>query len=222
MRPKVSRSNQAGIKQSSHGPSPKNALPESPSRPFAASRRIMEGAAAVADRGRRDRRLPKERWGTNMSVDDSPLTRASLLVQIRDGSNHAAWQEFIEALWPGGLWLRPQARPARRRRGRSDARRACVRSRQPSAGSTTTAVRERFAAGCSRSRGTRFSIFFRPAASARKARATRRPIACSTRIPIGSDGAEIVGNRVSAAARGAGHGTQSKASFRRTPGGPFG
>jgi RNA polymerase sigma factor (sigma-70 family) len=30
-----------------------------------------------------------------MPVDESPLTRASLLVQIRDGANHAAWQEFI-------------------------------------------------------------------------------------------------------------------------------
>ena len=29
-----------------------------------------------------------------MPVDDSPLTRASLLVQIRDGTNHVAWQEF--------------------------------------------------------------------------------------------------------------------------------
>jgi len=30
-----------------------------------------------------------------MSVDESPLTRASLLVQIRDNSNHTAWQEFV-------------------------------------------------------------------------------------------------------------------------------
>jgi RNA polymerase sigma-70 factor (ECF subfamily) len=35
-----------------------------------------------------------------MSVDDSPLTRASLLVQIRDGSNHDAWQEFIKLYGP--------------------------------------------------------------------------------------------------------------------------
>lgn len=35
-----------------------------------------------------------------MTVDDSPLTRASLLVQIRDGSNHAAWQEFIKLYGP--------------------------------------------------------------------------------------------------------------------------
>jgi len=30
-----------------------------------------------------------------MPVDESPLTRASLLVRIRDGANHAAWQEFV-------------------------------------------------------------------------------------------------------------------------------
>lgn len=35
-----------------------------------------------------------------MSVDNSPLTRASLLVQIRDGSNQVAWQEFIELYGP--------------------------------------------------------------------------------------------------------------------------
>ena len=35
-----------------------------------------------------------------MSVDDSPLTRASLLVQIRDGGNHAAWREFVELYSP--------------------------------------------------------------------------------------------------------------------------
>jgi RNA polymerase sigma factor (sigma-70 family) len=29
-----------------------------------------------------------------MPVDESPLTRASLLVQIRDGGNDAAWREF--------------------------------------------------------------------------------------------------------------------------------
>lgn len=35
-----------------------------------------------------------------MSVDDSPLTRASLLVQIRDGANHGAWQEFMKLYGP--------------------------------------------------------------------------------------------------------------------------
>ena len=35
-----------------------------------------------------------------MPVDDSPLTRASLLVQIRDGANHAAWQEFVKLYGP--------------------------------------------------------------------------------------------------------------------------
>jgi RNA polymerase sigma factor (sigma-70 family) len=33
-------------------------------------------------------------------MDDSPLTRASLLVQIRDGENHVAWQEFMKLYGP--------------------------------------------------------------------------------------------------------------------------
>ena len=35
-----------------------------------------------------------------MSADDSPLTRASLLVQIRDGANTAAWHEFVQLYGP--------------------------------------------------------------------------------------------------------------------------
>jgi RNA polymerase sigma factor (sigma-70 family) len=35
-----------------------------------------------------------------MPVDESPLTRASLLVQIHDGANHAAWQEFVNLYGP--------------------------------------------------------------------------------------------------------------------------
>jgi RNA polymerase sigma-70 factor (ECF subfamily) len=35
-----------------------------------------------------------------MPVDESPLTRASLLVQIRDGSNTIAWQEFTKLYGP--------------------------------------------------------------------------------------------------------------------------
>ena len=35
-----------------------------------------------------------------MSAGDSPLTRASLLVQIRDVGNHGAWQEFIQLYGP--------------------------------------------------------------------------------------------------------------------------
>jgi len=35
-----------------------------------------------------------------MTVDDSPLTRASLLVQLRDGTNHGAWQEFMKLYGP--------------------------------------------------------------------------------------------------------------------------
>ncbi len=33
-------------------------------------------------------------------MDDSPLTRASLLIQIRDGANHGAWQEFMRLYGP--------------------------------------------------------------------------------------------------------------------------
>jgi RNA polymerase sigma-70 factor (ECF subfamily) len=35
-----------------------------------------------------------------MSGDDLPLTRASLLVQIRDGANQVAWQEFVKLYGP--------------------------------------------------------------------------------------------------------------------------
>jgi RNA polymerase sigma-70 factor (ECF subfamily) len=40
------------------------------------------------------------RQGTAMSVEESPLTRASLLVQLRDGMNHAAWHEFMKLYGP--------------------------------------------------------------------------------------------------------------------------
>jgi RNA polymerase sigma factor (sigma-70 family) len=32
--------------------------------------------------------------------NEAPITRASLLVQIRDGTNHAAWQEFVDLYGP--------------------------------------------------------------------------------------------------------------------------
>ncbi len=35
-----------------------------------------------------------------MSVNDSPLTRASLLVRLRDGANHDAWLEFMRLYGP--------------------------------------------------------------------------------------------------------------------------
>jgi RNA polymerase sigma-70 factor (ECF subfamily) len=35
-----------------------------------------------------------------MAVDDSPVTRASLLIQIRDGANHGAWREFVDLYGP--------------------------------------------------------------------------------------------------------------------------
>ncbi len=35
-----------------------------------------------------------------MAVDDSPLTRASLLVQLREGENSDAWHEFVRLYGP--------------------------------------------------------------------------------------------------------------------------
>jgi RNA polymerase sigma-70 factor (ECF subfamily) len=35
-----------------------------------------------------------------MRAGDSPETRASLLVQLRDGTNHSAWQEFVKLYGP--------------------------------------------------------------------------------------------------------------------------
>lgn len=40
------------------------------------------------------------RVGFLMPVDDSPLTRASLLLQLRDGANQPAWQEFARMYGP--------------------------------------------------------------------------------------------------------------------------
>src|SRR6478735_9118212 len=54
----------------------------------------MDGRLAIYQR------LPLTRAGHFMAVDESPLTRASLLVQIRDGSNHIAWQEFANLYGP--------------------------------------------------------------------------------------------------------------------------
>ncbi len=35
-----------------------------------------------------------------MAVNEHPLTRVSLLVQIRDGANHSAWHEFVQLYGP--------------------------------------------------------------------------------------------------------------------------
>ena len=35
-----------------------------------------------------------------MPVDDSPLTRASLVLKLRDGTDHGAWQEFMKMYGP--------------------------------------------------------------------------------------------------------------------------
>ena len=35
-----------------------------------------------------------------MTIDQSPLTRASLLVQLRDGGNNTAWHEFVQRYGP--------------------------------------------------------------------------------------------------------------------------
>jgi len=40
------------------------------------------------------------RSGASLPVGDSPQTRPSLLVQLRDGANHGAWQEFINLYGP--------------------------------------------------------------------------------------------------------------------------
>jgi RNA polymerase sigma-70 factor (ECF subfamily) len=49
---------------------------------------------------RRSHRASTKGPGIHMAVDKSPLTRASLLVQLRDGANHAAWQEFVTLYGP--------------------------------------------------------------------------------------------------------------------------
>ena len=38
--------------------------------------------------------------GATLAVNDSPITRASLLLQIRDGTNHGAWREFMNLYGP--------------------------------------------------------------------------------------------------------------------------
>jgi RNA polymerase sigma factor (sigma-70 family) len=38
--------------------------------------------------------------GEKLAVNESPLTRASLLIQIRDGSNQTAWREFMDLYGP--------------------------------------------------------------------------------------------------------------------------
>lgn len=47
-----------------------------------------------------DRRLRGNSFGYTMAVDDSPLTRASLLVQLRGGENSDAWHEFVRLYGP--------------------------------------------------------------------------------------------------------------------------
>ena len=44
--------------------------------------------------------LPRNPLGPTVSVDDSPLTRQSLLLQLRDGANHDAWREFMQLYGP--------------------------------------------------------------------------------------------------------------------------
>src|ERR1700741_2342647 len=38
--------------------------------------------------------------GSSIPLDDSPLTRASLLIQIRNGANTVAWDEFVQLYGP--------------------------------------------------------------------------------------------------------------------------
>ena len=91
--------------------------------------------ASVAYHGRRSvvgggrplvRRLRMVRSGVTMTADDSPLTRASLLVQLRECKPRRL-ARVHEALWPGRVWVRPQTRSAGRRRGRLDAGRHAFR-----------------------------------------------------------------------------------------------
>ena len=44
--------------------------------------------------------LTSVRSGATLAVDDSPLTRASLVVQLRDGANDGAWREFMDLYGP--------------------------------------------------------------------------------------------------------------------------
>ena len=96
--------------------------------------------------------------GATMPVDDSPRTRASLLVQIRDGGNREAWQEFMRIYGPVVYGFA-------RKRGLQDADAADLmqdvmrRCRRRLAASTTIPIREPFAAGCSRLRETKSSRF---------------------------------------------------------------
>ncbi|MFO0917782.1 MAG: sigma-70 family RNA polymerase sigma factor [Planctomycetaceae bacterium] len=50
---------------------------------------------ALAERRAINQRGGMVSTGSPPSADDSPLTRASLLVQLRDGSNTTAWHEFV-------------------------------------------------------------------------------------------------------------------------------
>jgi RNA polymerase sigma factor (sigma-70 family) len=58
------------------------------------------GAQGSSRGSRSDSRIRMVRSGATVAVDDSPLTRASLLVQLRDGTNHLAWHEFMQLYGP--------------------------------------------------------------------------------------------------------------------------
>lgn len=58
------------------------------------------GYAGRRRRRQEDWRPHRLTWNVGMPVDESPLTRASLLIQLRDGSNEVAWREFARLYSP--------------------------------------------------------------------------------------------------------------------------
>ena len=109
-------------------------------------------------------------------MQESPATRASLLVRLRDGGDAGAWREFVHLYAPVIYGFA-------RKRGLQDADAADLMqdvlapSRPPFIGSSMIRSAAPFAAGCSPSHATRSSISWKAAAGGCKDRATR---ACST------------------------------------------
>ena len=157
-----------------------------------------------------------------MSVGDSPLTRASLLVQLRDGANHAAWQEFVQLYGPVVYGFA-------RKRGLQDADAADLM--QDVLRSVSTAIGRldydrnqghvsRLAVHDHAQQDFQFSLGAR--AFGRKARATRRPTSCSTTCPDANDGADAWELEYQRRLGVAGDGADSEPNFKTTPGGRSG
>lgn len=56
--------------------------------------------ACLSKRNCSERGQPAGHSGTTMAVDDSPLTRTSLVLQLREPGNHVAWLEFSKLYGP--------------------------------------------------------------------------------------------------------------------------